>query len=362
MKIPKAIIKINGKDITNDLTGHLISVDYEDKAEGASDEVSITLHDVDGLWKGDWYPKKCDTLQVSIGYDTQLMDCGTFEIDEIELSGPPDTVSIRGLAAGISKAVRTKKSKGYDNQTLKQIAEKVAGENGLTVEGTVPDIKFTRITQHRETDLSFLKRISYEYGCLFSVRDKKLIFTSVFDIHKANKVAEIDRTEMSSYSFKDKAVNVYQKAVVKFHNPTDNKVQSADVPYSYVGEDFEQPAAKDTYEIRTKAETKPQAEQKAKAAIVKSLTKQFEGRITVPGNPLLVAGNNINVNGLGNLSGKYHIETSHHTITRGGGYVTTINLKKVAGGGTKTAKKPATASNKSAGGGGVPERFEQNLA
>lgn len=353
MKYPKVIIKYNGKDISEDLSSHLISIDYEDNSEGSSDEISLTLDDVSGLWKSSWYPTKGDTLEVSIGFEGQLMNCGTFEIDEIELTGPPDVVSIRGLAAGITKALRTKKAKAYDKQTLKQIAEKVASENGLTVEGDVPNIKLERVTQHRETDLAFLKRISYEYGCLFSVRDKKLIFTSVFDIEKADKVAEVDRTEMLSFSFRDKAVDVYQKAVVKFHNPDNNEVQKAEVPYSYVGEDFEQPAAKDTYEIRTKAENKQQAEQKAKAAIQKSMTKEFTGRVTVSGNPLLVAGNNVNINGLGVVSGKYHIEKSSHKVTRSGGYTTDIQLKKVAKGDAKqTAKQPTQESSPVIGGGG----------
>jgi hypothetical protein len=42
-----------------------------------------------------------------------------------------------------------------------------------------------------------------------------------------------------------------------------------------------------------------------------------------------VSGNNIELRGLGVNSGVYHIETSKHSITPGGGYITSIELKKV---------------------------------
>ena len=53
------------------------------------------------------------------------LKCGVFEIDEINLSGPPDVVTIRGMATGIVNSLRTKKSDAHESKTLKQIAEKV---------------------------------------------------------------------------------------------------------------------------------------------------------------------------------------------------------------------------------------------
>lgn len=347
MNVQSPILKViyNGKDITADLSSGLLSVTYEDKSEGESDEVTLTLEDSEHVWKGSWYPTKGDTLEVTIGLGVNVVKCGTFEIDDIELSGPPDTVTIRGLAAGIKKALRTKKSKGYDEQTLKQIAEKVASENGLTVEGNIPDIRFTRVTQHRETDLGFLKRIGYEYGVLFSVRGKKLTFTTMYEVEKSKSVLEISRNDLASFSLRDKTSDTFKKAKVRYHNPADNKVveneqSSADLEY-------ENATAEDTLEIRSKAETPQQAEAKAKAALYRANSRQQEGRISVEGNPILLAGNAIELTGLGVLSGKYTILSSSHRIDRGSGYTTDCEVKKIASvPQEKQAPKPVKAQPK----------------
>jgi hypothetical protein len=48
----------------------------------------------------------------------------------------------------------------------------------------------------------------------------------------------------------------------------------------------------------------------------------------VYGNPILVAGNNVELTGFGELSGKWHIKKSTHRIDRSGGYTTDLDLEK----------------------------------
>ena len=125
---PQARIVYEGKDISADISPYLVSVGYTDKLSGESDELELRLEDTDGRWRGDWYPGKGDSLAVSIGYAGQeLVACGSFEIDEIELSFPPDEVSIRALATGITVSCRTRKSKGYEKTTLAGVVRVVCG-------------------------------------------------------------------------------------------------------------------------------------------------------------------------------------------------------------------------------------------
>jgi phage protein D len=328
---PTASVIYEGKDITADVFKYMLSLTYTDKVEGESDELEIQLEDAEGLWNGPWYPTKGDTLKVSLGYEnTALVDCGTFEIDEIECSGPPDTVSIRGLAAGIKKAVRSKNSKAYENQTLKQIAQAIASKHGFSVTGTIENIKFTRVTQNAEHDLSFLRRLSEEFGHTFSVREKQLVFTLMYDLEKGKTVVAIDRTDLMSYSIKDKTSQSYRTAVVKYHNPTNKQVVEYKTSgHENAGGSYEPETAEDELIIHTKAENLAQAQAKAKAALWRANSKQQEGSLTVPGTTLLLAGNNIELTGMGPLSGKYHIKESRHTLDRGSGYVTDIAVKRV---------------------------------
>lgn len=325
-RTPQYILTIAGKDVTADVAGYLKTLTYVDKTRNETDELTILLEDTDGLWMGPWYPQKGDTLTASIGYDDALVPCGEFTIDEIEHTGSKsggDEVLIRGLAAGVTKAVRTKRSTGFEKQTLRQIAEAVASRNGLTVEGTIAGIRIDRSTQNRETDLSYLRRVAEQFGHYFSVRGTKLVFTSVFELQDGEPVLTIGRGDVTRFRFQDKVTETYSGAQVKFRNPADNK--AIDQALRESGLNF----SVDELQLRGKAENNQQAERMAKAALNDKNSKQRTGDITMPGEPLALAGNNILVVGLGESSGKYHIETSTHTITRGNGYDTQLSIKKV---------------------------------
>lgn len=52
---------------------------------------------------------KGDTLALRPGYRGEdLLDCGIYVIDKIDISAPPSTVNIDGIATSVSKALRTK--------------------------------------------------------------------------------------------------------------------------------------------------------------------------------------------------------------------------------------------------------------
>lgn len=339
VRAPKFKVEYAGKNITQDVSENLIRVTYTDVEEGESDELVLTLEDSNGLWRGDWYPTKGEKMTLAIGYEDRQIPCGTFEVDEIELEGPPDTITIRALAAPIKGKLRTKRSRAHENKTLKQIAQTIAGENGLSVSGEIEEVRFTRITQNRETDLGFLKRISYEYGHVFSVRNKQLVFTTIYKLEDGDPVDTVDRSQIVSYSIKDKTSESYAKAEVKYHNPRDKKVVDA----TKDEDDAKEITKGDTLYMTTKAENKQQAEKKAKAALHRANSKQQEGTIKVEGAPLLLAGNNFELTGMGQISGKFHITKSTHTIDRSSGYSTTVEVKRV---GYVEAKKQASTKPK----------------
>lgn len=335
---PRIKIVYQGKDISQDISEFLLSVDYTDNTSDESDEVSFTVEDTDGFWRSDWMPKKGDKLTMSIGYDAEMLDCGTFTVDEIEYSGPPDTVSIRALAASVASPVRTKTSKAYEKQTLRQIAQEIAGKYGFKVidnnsdKSALDEIQIERITQSRESDLAFLKRVAEDYGIMFSLRDTNLVFTSVFDIEKGDAVGKIDRKELLSYNVKDTAVSTYKEAQVKHTSPKQNKVIESKVAtkFMYDGEGKgPESKSEDTLEVRVKADNPKQAEKKARAKLHKANSKEKEGNFTIIGNTKLVAGNNFELTGMGGLSGKWNITKSAHKIDRGG-YTTDFEAKLIS--------------------------------
>lgn len=78
------------KNITTDIAPYVTRVTYTDNIKSESDTIEVELEDSDGRWLGKWYPGKGDTLTLKMGYKGEtLLSCGTFSIDEIEVSAPP---------------------------------------------------------------------------------------------------------------------------------------------------------------------------------------------------------------------------------------------------------------------------------
>lgn len=354
---PKFKLMYAGKNITDDIAPFLIQLTYTDKIEGESDEIDIQLEDSRQLWQGSWYPTKGDKMELLIGYDSNMIPAGSFEVDEIEFSGPPDTVNIRGQATGIKKALRTKRMDAFENVTVKQLADKIAAKNGLTVEGVFgknANLVHKRISQNRETDLEFLKRVAAGYGIVFSVRSDKMVFTDQQQLEKRGASKVIDKTDISRFSLRHKSVKTYAGAQVAWKNPdTDKVVQSVYQPIEGLVPDFLKGSvgsetfkeytgnfanSADVLQLKDKAENEAQADAKAQAALYRANTKEYEGSITLYGDPLICAGNNIELTGFGRMSGKWSITESTHTFTRSGGYSTAASLKRVQGAATSKQK------------------------
>lgn len=348
---PRVIIIYNGKDVSSDLTPYLEQVNYTDRVIGESDEISITLDNTDGKWGAEWYPTKGDKIRLKMGWDDLLVDCGEFTIDELELSGPPSIVQLKGIATWVTSAMRTRASKAHETKTLKQIVQAYAAKHGLTHVGTIETIQIARETQHQETDLQFLKRLADEYGFSFGIRGKQLVFDSIYKMEDGLPVMELDLESFKQYSFRDKTEGTYKKASVKYQNPKDGKVVSATVNRveNKDGVAFNEIASADELVVHSKAENPGQAQAKAKAALHKANSKQQTGNVSLEGEPLLVAGNPFTLNNAGSFSGKWFIEVATHTFTKGEGYTTSLEIKRIKkaeGGKGATKKAKGTATTK----------------
>lgn len=322
-------VTYNGKNITADISKYLLSCTYTDKTEGEADTLDITLEDTDLLWQNQWYPDKGARLTAEIVQGVNVLKCGTFSIDEINISGSKadgDAVSIKAIAAGFTKRTRTATSRANESKTLRQLALTIAADNGLTVQGKVPDITIERVTQNQQHDLTFLKQEAGKYGIVFSLRENVITFTSIYDLESTKEVLTFDKSDLIGYNITDKSMGTAKAATVKSHNPLKKELVSGS--YSGTLETDNSPAA-DTKVIIVKAETTQQAQAMAKAILYRANSKQQGGTIDFIGDTLAVAGVNCVLQGLGQLSGKYHITASTHTVTKQGGYQGSAEVKRV---------------------------------
>jgi uncharacterized protein len=325
IRTPRWVLSYDGRNITADITKMIIALSYHDKVGRHSDEVEVVIEDRDRRWQGPWFPQRGDLVGLLIGYtDGELMDAGIFQVDELELKGPPDTFHLKCIAAGIVPSIRTPRSAAYESQTLLQVSQTVAARQGLTVTGLAQKINVTwqRLTQHQETDLAFLRRLAQAHNYDFSIRGTQLVFYSRTALEAQPAILTIDRTQTKIFEFKTKTQQIYKSASVAYQNPAQKQL---------IGAQYQDPSSPtgDDLHIVTRIENPQQAQLKAQSALHDANMRQVTGRIETEGTTMLVAGVNIGVTGFGNFTGTYHVEASHHRLDRSGGYTTEIEVRQL---------------------------------
>ena len=66
----------------------------------------------------------------------------------------------------------------------------------------------------------------------------------------------------------------------------------------------------------------------AKATLRKLNLRQTSGSLSLVGDPLMIAGNVIELKGFGSFDGRFIIESANHSMTSGG-YTTSIDVRRV---------------------------------
>ena len=327
------VIEYAGKDISADIYPYVLGVTYTDALEGEADDLDITIEDRDHRWKNGWWPQKGDKIRLSIGYDGEaLANCGQFQVDEVELSGPPDTVNLRGLSAGVTESMRTSATVAYEQKTIGEIAADIAKKHGLSLVGTISAEKrnrrHRRVTQRKEGDLEFLKRIGEQEGIIFTIKDAQLVWHDRDKLDSAAAIDTIRRTDCTRFSFRSKTDQTFKSCTISYFDPKEKKLiehteEAADVKTG------------DTLRLYDRCESKADAIVKAKAALRNRNGSQVEGSVTIPGRPHMAAGGNVAVEGFVVLDGIYRVIKARHTMDRREGYTTEIDLHTT----TANAKK-----------------------
>jgi len=326
VRSPQWVLTYGGVDVTADLMSSVASIGYTDYLSELSGEIEIVVEDRSHLWQTSWYPSVGDDLNLAIGYQNEgLMPCGDFQIDQLELSGPSDSFTIRGLAAFITPAMRTANSSGYEGQSLLEIAELIAAKYGMSVISApdVIDIAYERVTQRHETDLAFLKRLAIENGYDFTVRGVMLVFYSRAALEATPALLTITRNNVEGFEFRNRTHGTYGSAQVTYQNANKKalitQTTGASTPFPI----------NDVLKLIARAENSQQAAAKAQAALDIHNMHFVEANLTMPGSITMAAGSTIRISGFGQFDGTYLIEVARHQINRAHGYLTRLEVCRV---------------------------------
>ena len=338
----RAVLRLvyNGVDISADISEDLDSATWTDNSAKTADTLNVVLRNTHGRWIDDWFPSKGAKLSASIEVrdwgaqgNHAVLPCGTFEIDEIEVSGGATTKSIatiKAVSTPVTSALRgAGRTQAWQDIKLSAIAAEMANRSGLKLYYEMPaDPQYQYEEQSEETDLNFLQGLCDDAGASLKVTHDRIVVFDQAEKEKEAAVITVTPGMVDSWKFKTKSNKVYSSVKVEYHDPEtdeDYSVEVAAEPADLGGEDRNGR----TQIVNQRCKSLAEAETLAKNALRGANKSEVTGTITSIGDVRLVAGVNVQISGFGRFDGKYTVETATHKI--GGGYSVTISIRRAMG-------------------------------
>lgn len=179
MSQPRPIfaVSVSGQDITRRVEGRLVSLTHTDNRGFEADTVELVLDDSDGRLD---IPARGAALSFSIGWEGEgLVDKGRFTVDEIEHSGAPDQLSIRGRSADLmNEGLATKRERSWHGKTVGDIVRAIAGEGSVAarVGAGLATLVVDHLDQTSESNLNLLTRLAEQFDAIATVKAGALMF------------------------------------------------------------------------------------------------------------------------------------------------------------------------------------------
>lgn len=338
---PDFQIAADGKDITALLRDRLISIRITDKAGLDSDELEVSIDDRDGAVS---LPRRGATLDVSLGYREQgLTRIGRYRIDEVESSGPPQAIVMRGRPSDMAGGLKTARKHAWEGVTLEQVVKDVAARNKLkpvcTVKASIP-----RLDQLNESDLHFITRVARQYDATAAVKGGQLIVMprggqTKSASGKTLPTIVLKRSDIKSWRYTASDRDASGGVAVKHHDKKSGKTSTVIVP------DKDNPSAP-VRVARHPVPAKGRAAAAAKGALDRANRATIQLTLTLAGRADIVAERQVRAGGIKDgVDGLYPVESVTQDFTTSG-WSTSIEL-----GASKDARKKAAtkkAKNKKA--------------
>lgn len=339
-------ISFDGTDITKDIRPYLKSLVYTDNEEGEADDLQLVLQDRDGLWLCSWLTEAVEAAAaaklavsaniirrnwLSDGKDDAL-PCGPFELDSVTAAGPPAQVTIKSTALPYSAAIRqTVKSRAWESYSLSGIAGEIAGAAGLTLMyEAAADPFYKRREQNQVSDISFLSRLCKDAGISLKAGDGLLVLFDQSAYEKKPPVMTIWRADLgkwiagiyTKYSLSAGAAGTqYASCRVSCVDPiTGRCIEGVALAEGSDGKSGQR------LEITAQVGSAGEAQALARNRLRLYNKLERTAVITLPGNPALVAGLTVLLEGFGGWNGKHIITQAQHKVS--GAYSTQIKLRR----------------------------------
>lgn len=312
---PQFRIVADGNDITTQINDRLLLLRTTDKPGMESDDFELRIDARDAVVA---LPARGASIEVHLGYVGQpLARLGRFTVDEVELSGPPDTLVIRGKASDLRGSGRTIRSGSWEAVTLQRIVAEIGARNGW--QAICPVLtQVARVDQYNESDFNFITRLARQYDCTAKLGNGQLLVlprqAGQSATGKPLGMVRLTRAEVSQWQFRldDKAA----RAIVR------TRYQDLATGEQKVVELANGEAANGQRPVHTDRHLYPDrsaAEQAARARLAGFNRDTASVRLDLPGRNDLFAERSIDLEGFATgLNGQYLIDSVEQVFTASG--------------------------------------------
>lgn len=324
---------VDGKSINDAVMPRLISLSLDEKGGTDADELTIVLDDRDGRVDippaGAVITLKMGWLELRPGATAQLVDKGSFKVDDRSHDGSPDRLTISAKSADLAHAFRNRRTGTWSNTTLGQILDEVAARNGLRngAEAAKAAIAVAHMNQSRESDAAFLGRLGRLYDATATVKAGTLLFSAIGGGRSASGLAlpavTISRKSGDRHRWKAAERDNYSGVIVEWHDRA-----------SATRHQLVEGSADNAKRLGRTYASEASARRAAKAHRAKADRKGATfGLQMAAGDPALYPGVPVTVSGWKAVIDEtpWSVTTARHTLDSGGGLTSSIELE------TKTA-------------------------
>ena len=178
------MLEIDGIDYAKTLVPRLMSLSLSEKLGEEADRLEITLSNHDGL-----FPtiKRGVEARLALGWAAGqevaigLVEKGTFLVDQVEKSGPPDTLRISARSADLTGNFRRRRDRSWKETNLGSVLGQIASDNGYIarVQSDLANLPVALIEQAAKSDAAFLRDLGERYDAVATVKNGVLLFLRI---------------------------------------------------------------------------------------------------------------------------------------------------------------------------------------
>lgn len=258
----------------------------------------------------------------------KVLDCGQFELDSIDASGPPATVTIKATALPFSSQIRqTKRSQAWESYTLSGIAREMAARNGMAfLYESASDPYYDRVEQVKTSDISFLSTLCHNAGISLKATSNILVLFDQAAYEKKPPLKTIRRGDGSYTKYKlamGKADTQYASCRVSYSG-SGKCIEAIAYVEDYKADSDKNQQLEITARVGSIAEAKTLAEKQLRLHNKYARTATF----TMTGDPDMLAGVTVLLEDWGSWDGKYIVKQAKHTVGSSG-YTTVVTLRRI---------------------------------